>query len=429
MGAVAVLLAACGSSGSSPSPSTGGSSATPPGSGTGTITWWASPISQTGIRADLIAQFEKANPKIKVHLISAPTSSTTNQATLTSQISGGAGPDVYMGDVVWPAQFAHAGMAIPLSKYLPSSYWSGFANGLVKGSTYKGQIYAAPFFMDEGFLYYRKDLLAEKHLPVPKTWEQVQSESQTLQRAGLVKYGFVWQGASYEGLTCNWTEFSSDAGAKILNSSGTKATINSPASMKALTFMRGLVTSGVSPSAVSTFQEPQAMSTFDAGQAAFLRNWDYAYSNANNPSDSKVVGKVGVAPPPTFAGQPYPGYSVVGGWNLFINPHSANVKADLTFIKWMTSPTAQTILGSKYSEIPTLQAARTAPAVMHTNPVLAILGQTKLVTRPSFTPAYQKVSQAVYTSINQAISGAVTPKDALSTAQGQISNALSGKGL
>ena len=199
--------------------------------------------------------------------------------------------------------------------------------------------------------------------------------------------------------------------------------------MKALTFMRGLVTSGVSPSAVSTFQEPQAMSTFDAGQAAFLRNWDYAYSNANNPADSKVVGKVGVAPPPTFAGQPYPGYSVVGGWNLFVNPHSANVKADLTFIKWMTSPTAQTILGSKYSEIPTLQAARTAPAVMHTNPVLAILGQTKLVTRPSFTPAYQKVSQAVYTSINQAISGSVTPKDALSTAQGQISNALSGKGL
>ena len=51
------------------------------------------------------------------------------------------------------------------------------------------------------------------------------------------------------------------------------------------------------------------MSTFANGQAAFLRNWDYGYSYANTAaSPSKIVGKVGVAPLPTFAGQHLPGH-------------------------------------------------------------------------------------------------------------------------
>lgn len=427
MGSLSLLLAACGSGGGSTTspPATSGTT----GTGTGTITWWASPISQTGIRAALISGFEKANPKIKVNLISAPTSSNQNEATLTTQISGGAGPDVYMGDVIWPAQFAAHGLAVPLSDKLPSSYWSGFAPGLVKGATYKGKVYGAPFFMDQGFLYYRKDLLAKNHMTVPKTWSQLVSDSKKLQASHQVKYGYVWQGASYEGLTCNWMEIASDAGAKVLNGSGTKAVVDSSASLKALTFMRSLISQGVSPAVETTYQEPQAMQAFDSGNAAFLRNWDYAYSNANTPSDSSVVGKVGVAPLPTFSGQPYPGYSTIGGWNLYINPHSKNVAADITLIKYLTSPAAQTILATKYSEIPTLQSVRVAPSVRAKNPVLAIIGQTKLISRPSFTPAYSKVSQALYTNLNAALAGSVSPSAALASAQKQVQAAVNGTGL
>ena len=92
-------------------------------------------------------------------------------------------------------------------QYLPSSYWSTFAPGLVQGATYKGQIYGAPLFEDQGFLYYRKDLLAKEHLPVPTTWQQLESEAVKIKDAGLTKYGYVWQGDSYEGLTCNFMEY------------------------------------------------------------------------------------------------------------------------------------------------------------------------------------------------------------------------------
>ena len=245
-----------------------------------------------------------------------------------------------MGDVIWPAQFGAHQLAVPLSDYLPKSYFDQFAPGLVQGASYKGKVYGSPLFEDQGFLYYRKDLLDKAHLPVPKTWEQLESDSTKLVKAGDVKYGFVFQGASYEGLTCNFMEYLASAGGTATNSDFTKATLDSAAANKAVTFMRSLVTSGATPAAVTTFQEPQAMSTFANGQAAFLRNWDYAYADAQTPASSKVVGKVGVAPLPTFAGQAYPGYSNIGGWNMYINPHSKSVPADLAFIKFMASDTA-----------------------------------------------------------------------------------------
>ena len=221
-----------GSTGGSTAPVTGGSSSAPGNATSGDITWWASPINTSGkdVRQVLISDFEAKYPGIHVSLTSAPTNTDTNRATLATDISGGAAtPDVFMGDVIWPAQFGAHQLAVPLSNYLPASYWAQFAPGLVQGATYKGQIYGSPMFEDQGFLYYRKDLLTKEHLPVPTTWEQLLSESETLQKAGLVKYGFVFQGASYEGLTCNYMEYLTSAGGTATNSSYTSANLDSEA--------------------------------------------------------------------------------------------------------------------------------------------------------------------------------------------------------
>lgn len=432
----ALGLAGCSSSSSSTSSAiststavSGEGASTAPGNATsGTVVWWASPITITKFgdtRTVLINAFEKAYPNIHVTLVSAPTSTDTNRATLATQISGGsATPDVFMGDVIWPAQFGAHQLAVPLSNYLPASYWAQFAPGLVQGATYNGKVYGSPLFEDQGFMYYRKDLLAAQGMSPPTTWEQLESEAKTLVSKGLVKYGFVWQGDSYEGLTCNFMEYLASAGGTATNSNYTQATLNTPQADKALTFMRSLITSGVSPAAVTTFMEAQAMNTFNAGDAAFLRNWDYAYANANTPALSKVVGKVGVEPMPAFAGQPTPGYSNIGGWNLYINPHSKNFAADLTFIKFMAGTTAQTLLATAASEIPTTTAVRNSPQVVALNPVLAIVGKTKLVPRPAGTPNYPQLSNAIYTNVNAALSGSTSPSAALSAAQSAANTAL-----
>jgi multiple sugar transport system substrate-binding protein len=429
----ALALAACGSSGSS-----GSSSSSALGSTTsGTIVWSASPITGTGAndtRTVLINAFEKAYPKIHVTLVSASTDTDTNRATLATTISGGsATPDVFMGDVIWPAQFGAHQLALPLSNYLPASYFSQFAPGLIQGATYKGKVYGSPLFEDQGFLYYRKDLLAQYNMAVPTTWEQLESDAKTIQAKAGIKYGFVWEGASYEGLTCNFMEYLTDAGGTVTNAGYSSATLDSSAAIKAATFMRSLITSGVTPAAVTTFQEPQAMNVFAAGQSVFLRNWDYGYSYATTPATSKLTtSQVGVAPLPTFQGQSYPGYSNIGGWNMYINPHSKHVGLDLTFIKWLASNEAQGILATKYSEIPTTTAVRDSQSVINLNPVLAIVGKTRLVPRPAGTPNYPALSTAIYTNVNAILAGSVTPAAGLASAQSQAGSALtstSGGGL
>ncbi|MGD0239055.1 MAG: ABC transporter substrate-binding protein [Streptosporangiaceae bacterium] len=432
----ALALAGCGgssgSSGSSSSTAGGGATQSATGSATsGSIVWSASPLTGTGAndaRTVLINAFEKQYPGIKVTLVSAPTDTDTNRATLATEISGGSStPDVFMGDVIWPAQFGAHQLAVPLSKYLPSSYFSKFAPGLVQGATYKGQVYGSPLFEDQGFLYYRKDLLAKDHMSVPQTWEQLESDSVKLVKDGLVKYGFVWEGDSYEGLTCNFMEYLTDAGGAPTNSSYTQATLNSAAATKAVTFMRSLITSGASPAAVTTFQEPQAMNTFGGGSAAFLRNWDYAYSAATTPSSGGKLtpSQVGVAPLPTFAGQSYPGYSNIGGWNMYINPHSKNINADLTFIKWLSTPAAQDILSKRYGFISTVTAVRSDPTVIGSNPVFAVVPKTKLAPRPAGTPDYPALSTAIYQNVNGALAGSASPSAATSAMQSAASSALS----
>jgi multiple sugar transport system substrate-binding protein len=286
-----------------------------------------------------------------------------------------------------------------------------------------------PLFTDNAFLFYRKDLLAQAHLPVPTTWEQVQSEAETLQKDNLVKYGFAGQFDAYEGLTCDWTEFAADAGADSVNAGGTASTIDSAAAQKALTYMRGLITSGVAPKAITTFQEQQSETLFTSGQDAFLRNWTYAYADSNSPGTSKVVGKVGVTNLPTFAGQSGPGYSVTGGWNLYINPHSKNIAADVAFLKWMTGTQAQTVIAEQGGEIPTVASVLDDPQVQASNPAYPIAAKNKLNARPSYVAQYSQISEAIYNNVNAALSGSASPQAALSAANSQINTALSSNGL
>ena len=140
----AMALAGCGSSGSSSSSAAGGATQSASGSATsGSIVWSASPIAGSGAndtRTVLINSFEKKYPNIHVTLVSAPTNTDTNRATLATEISGGsATPDVFMGDVIWPAQFGAHQLAVPLSDYLPQSYFAQFAPGLVAGRQLQGQ--------------------------------------------------------------------------------------------------------------------------------------------------------------------------------------------------------------------------------------------------------------------------------------------------
>ena len=111
---------------------------------------------------------------------------------------------------------------------------------------------------DAGFLYYRTDQVKE----VPKTWQEVY-------KIAAENDGIVYQGASYEGLTCNFMEISLAAGGAILSEDGKEATFDSPENLKALEFMVDGIKDGAAKKAVTTYMEEQARRAFEAGRATF----------------------------------------------------------------------------------------------------------------------------------------------------------------
>nr|MDT0663549.1 extracellular solute-binding protein [Micromonospora sp. DSM 115978] len=262
-------------------------------------------------------------------------------------------------------------------------------------------------------------------LDVPSTWEALAESSLQLQAEGLVEYGFAWQGARYEGLSCNWVEYLADAGGQTLSDDDMSPSLESPAALRALRFLRSLVVDGVSPPDVTVFEEPDATQEFISGNVAFMRNWALYYNKVVARSEPTMVENIGVAPLPTFAGQPSPGSSTVGGWSLFIAPKTEKLDAARVFIDWLTDDQAQRII-ARDSRLPANSAVRYDPAVAAENPIFSVVADSRPVLRPSGRPDYPEISQAVYENVHSAVSGTVPPDMALAAAAQMIRDATGG---
>jgi trehalose/maltose transport system substrate-binding protein len=411
----------------------------PDGTGPVTLNWPASTITnrEQEPRQALIDAFERVNPSISVALVSAPTNTDEAREKIREELSCGEGtqaPDLYLGDVIWPAEFARAGIARPLDDLFKPAFWTRFPEELVTAASYNGKTYAAPFYVDQGILLYRKDLLAQEGLPnPPKTWEDLEHAAKVLLKKGKVDYGFVWQGAEYEGLTCVWTEFSAEPQRRGVigppREPDERPIVDTPQSRAGLIFMRRLLTSGVSPLEVTSFREAQSLQAFQIGSsgrgAAFQRAWNSAYFDVLA-TESPVRGKVGVAPLPVFSGQSGPGASTIGGWSLYVNPRTEHLAQVRDFIDWMTAPAAQFIL-TEYSVNPTNKNVRDDSAVRR-HPEVAASVQARPVHRPSFTPEYRQVSRAINAEVHKALLGVVTPAEALQAAQRRIDDIVRNPG-
>lgn len=396
-----------------------------------TITWQAAPFGNRGddARVWLVEEFERLHPTIEVEVVSAPTNVDTNRAGLSTQIMGGSSdPDIYNGDVAWSAQMADAGLALPVDEYLPDDYFDGFDPAVVEAASYEGRTYGIPLTLDQSFLYYRADLLGEHGLEPPTTWEEVAEQSRLLVDEGEVDHGLAYQGAAYEGLTAVTNEFAAAAGGGILDEGLETPAIDDAPAHEAVEFMHGLGEEGLTPAGVSTFEEPESLQSFTNGQSAFLRNWAYAHATAEDPEMSEIAGDVGVTAMPAFEGRDTRA-STVGGWNVYMNPHTENLGASLAFLTWITSPEIQAEMAERSSTVPTLDAVRESEEIRALSPVIAAAPDNDLVSRPTSTPHYTQVSQAVFSNVNAVLSGTEETGDALGEARGAVQSALDGRSL
>ena len=139
-----------------------------------------------------------------------------------------------------------------------------------------------PWFTDAGLLYYRTDLLEKYGFEAPpETWAELEEMATAIQEGESADNpdfrGFVWQGTAYEGLTCDALEWQvSNGGGRIIEPDGT-VTVNNPQAIAAFERARGWVGT-ISPEDVTTYRRRTPAASGRPGNAAFMRNWPYAYS-------------------------------------------------------------------------------------------------------------------------------------------------------
>ncbi|HSE91324.1 MAG TPA: extracellular solute-binding protein, partial [Candidatus Binatia bacterium] len=142
------------------------------------VTWkWEAP--QVLDRA--IADFESQNPGVKVKREIGPHSSTQFHDLLTQKLKNrDTELDVFFMDVIWPAEFASAGWALPLDRFFPAAEQERFLKAPILANHYRGQIFGVPVFVDAGVLYYRKDLLQKYSLSQPRSWPELVEQAKMI---------------------------------------------------------------------------------------------------------------------------------------------------------------------------------------------------------------------------------------------------------
>lgn len=353
---------------------------------------WKSEAPEVWNRA--IADFEQQNPGVKVVSEIGPQSSTQLHDLLTQKLRNrDTRLDVFLMDVVWPAEFASAGWALPLDRYFTATERDKFLKAPMSANQYRGQIFGVPLFIDAALLYYRKDLLDKYNLPPPRTWPELVAQAKTI--LGREKdphlVGFSAQFKQYEGLVCNMMEYILANGGALWDETRLVSALDGPAALDAVRFVRDRIIGEIAHRGVLAYEEPESLALFTQGQAIFHRNWPYAWSVANDAEKSRIAGKVGMTPLPGFAVGT--GVATLGGWQIGISRFSQKPDLAWRFAAFMTGPEVQKRIALATGRAPTRIALYDDPEVAKKIPELKTLRATfdRAVPRPT-TPVYVPLS-------------------------------------
>jgi multiple sugar transport system substrate-binding protein len=294
---------------------------------------------------------------------------------------------------------------------------------LDQADRHRDELVALPVYIDAGLLYYRKDLLEKFGWgSPPETWAELVDCSMKIQQAVRKDipsfYGFVWQGAQYEGLVCNFLEYSNSNNGGI-TSDGGHIILDTPANTAALRFMCDLVWRyKISPPNTYTeMKEEEVRAVFQKSEALFERNWPYAWA-LHESRDSRVAGKFSIAVLPHFAGGT--SAATLGGWHIGISRFSDARNSSWKFVKFVTSYEIQKKLALELGWNPGRCDLYDDTRILKALPHLVTFKDvfTHAVARPNL-PYYTQISEIIQKYLNSALAGKLTPEEALRNAQSE----------
>jgi len=369
-----------------------------------------------------LERFDRETPDVRVEMRPTPDAADLRHQLYVQWLNARAtDPDILQVDAIWTPEFAAAGWILPLDRFSPET--SAFFPVTIEANRWQGELFALPWFVDVGMLYWRTDLLDEP----PATWEQLERAVRRVTADGSPRYGLVWQGARYEGLVTVFLEYLGGFGGKILD--GGRVTVNQPPGVLALTTMRDQIVRGVVPARVLSWHEEEPRFAFQNGEAALMRNWPYAVAPMQDTGSSRVAGRFAVAPMPAGpGGRPTAAF---GGAQLAINAFSPEAEAAWRVIDYLTRPEQMIERAEIVGQFPTRTGAYDDPALAEAlaiSPAQAREIVEAAVPRP-VTPVYTQLSEILQIQLHRALSGQAEPAAALARAASEMQELLDRVGL
>ena len=316
---------------------------------------------------EALAQFTRQTG-IRVEFLPAPETAADQLATFRELLESGAKvPDVYGIDVIWPGILADN--LLDLRAYIPEQEIAAHLPELIANNMVDGRLVALPANLSEGLLFYRVDLLRKYgYRAPPQRWEELEVMARRIQageRANGNKdfWGFVWEGAPSEALTCNALEWQvSEGGGAILDENG-KVTVNNPQTIRAWDRAARWVGS-ISPPGVGAYKEWDAGNMWQAGKAAFLRSWASEYIADRAPS-CQIRDRFDMAPLPSGSAAVA---ATLGGAGYGVSRHSLHPRAAAMLVRFLCSRDEQVRRSRNATEAPTISELYDEPGLLASNP-------------------------------------------------------------
>lgn len=333
--------------------------------------------------------------------------------------------DIILVDDIWFAGFADSGWILDVTDRVTADMRKGIFEAAWDITTVNDVVYGLPFLLDQKYFYYNTELLkAAGYDAPPRTWEEVAEMSRKIKANG-VEYPMIWSWAQIEAVVPDFVTLLYGNGGQFFDENNQPA-FNDEIGVATLQWMVDMTNEGLVNPASITSAEEDVRNVFSAGNAAFVSNWLYMYGLAQDPAESQVAGKVGMALMPVFQSALDKGIESStndGSMGFAITANSEHPDEAWDFLSYLTSED----VNIEFSEhqLPIWQTAFEDSALLAANPINA-------VTVPMFAeqfpwshvrpkvPYYNEASRILQLAIQEALTGAKTPQEALDGAAAEI---------
>jgi ABC-type glycerol-3-phosphate transport system substrate-binding protein len=357
------------------------------------------------------------------------------QKIMVDLSSGGGSYDVVLPDGAWAGQVMASGFVIPLNKFIedlqadPEYDFQDIIESGFKFCQWKGEWFAMPHnYHGNGYQVYRKDLFEQEGIAVPKNWKEFEAVAKHFTKfktkdGQMVPFGTAGAGARDDPICMEWMVRYRSAGRQdnelgqgALWDDQWRPLFNSPEGVYAAEFYRDML-KNYGPPAPSSMSWDEVYNLVQNGQVAIMgAYWDGRFGYLEDPSRSKMVGKMGYTHvSPKEEGIPRGG--VFGTRPFYVNKASKNIPAALDFIKWATSKEVD--LEFSLTERPNAMRKSVSqhPAYLEKFPMMKIRAASFAYMMPEpIIPEWAEAKEHIGKALSQIITGEKQGKEAMDQA-------------